>query len=120
MTLELLAERRMAGQRPAGMVFITLVPELRQLYSPAMPVSLTDNFAPLADLSVCIAFHSTQLEQAFHIADKVLLEGPVDLFFWELDSAILTRLIEQGYREPSLATPNQELLQLMRLAQCTS
>jgi len=114
MTLEGLLAIRKSGKRPAHMVFLTLSPELSFDLPDAITIDTSDNFASVFNLQVCICFRADAIEDAFAIADRVLREVPKTLVLWEMDSGVLTNLLENGVREVTPAVPNTELAPIVR------
>jgi len=115
MNLDRLLNLRISGQRPSGMVFLTLIPDLRKFLSTITPEG---DYRGLADLEVCIAFHSSQIEQAFAVADRVLPCKPKSLVFWGLDNGMMRNLVEDGERGISLAAPNTKLSPIVEKIKC--
>lgn len=120
MTLQGLRNLRLAGKRPGSLVFVTLVPELSRFMPEAISVTVRDDLAPLADLPVCVCFHSAQLSEVFAVVDKLLVDSPEDLLVWGLDSGVMANIVERGYRGITRAIPNETLQPTVEALRCKS
>jgi len=80
-----LYELRRKGKKPAGLVVLTLLPELSK-HLECVDVTRDQEVRALVHLDLLLAFHSSQASSAIDLTIRIVSMVPQQLELWELDT----------------------------------
>ncbi len=112
-----LLDLRKAGQRPAGPVLATLVPEVKR-YHAAIDVSPVDDLIGFHDLDVFLSFATPQLETAIRVSDALFRAQVNSLTLWALDSGKLVDVLREGLLSLTPTLPSPDMTPMVRRIRC--